>query len=80
MDAIEQLESLCKLNDEIGAKQVETAVQVLKELGVSKLGLWNEEFMDSYEEDVNYNEEDAKLFGMLKPDFYLDLDQGGNEN
>lgn len=28
----------------------------------------------------DYNEEDAKLFGELRPDFYLDLDQGGNEN
>ena len=27
-----------------------------------------------------FNEEDAQLFGTLKPDFYLDLDQGGNEN
>lgn len=53
---------------------------VLKEYGITKLGLWNEEFIDTYEEDVNYNEEDAKLFGELRPDFYLDLDQGGNEN
>ncbi len=53
MDSIEQLESLCKLKDEIEAKQIETAVLVLKEYGITKLGLWNEEFIDTYEEDVN---------------------------
>ena len=26
---------------------------VLKEYGITKLGLWNEEFIDTYEEDVN---------------------------
>ena len=35
MDSIEQLESLCKLKDEIEAKQIETAVLVLKELLLS---------------------------------------------
>lgn len=29
---------------------------------------------------MRYSEEDATLFTSLKPDFYLDLDQGGNED
>ena len=49
--SIEQLESLCNLKDESEAKQIETAVLVLKEYGITKLGLWNEEFIDTYEEE-----------------------------
>lgn len=71
-------EALQKELDELFTKRIEETVKLMKELSVTRLALWNEDYAESFsdEEDcIEYSEKDEEIFGELIPDreFYLCL-------
>lgn len=54
--------------EELPAKMILNVIDLMEDLGIKRLALWNEDFT-SYDMDCAYNEEDEELFGTLSPGF-----------
>lgn len=77
--ALTILLDLVKAYEETPKEMALKAIEILKGFGIEKLALWSEDFLE-YEQVVDYNEEDRKLFGDLRPGFWPSLTQGGDDN
>lgn len=51
------------------------AIELMKGCGITRLAFWSKFFLPEHiGMEVKYNEQDQKLFGELKPDFWLEPD------